>query len=329
MHDLNMELWKLGIPATTQHNEVAPAQHEMAPIYTMCQRGRGPEPADHGDHEAGGHPPRPGVPAPREALRRRQRLRQAQQLVHRHRHRARTCWSPATTPSENLQFLLVLSCIMKAVDDPRRSAAPVRLLTWATSTVWAARRPLPPSSPSSWGTSWRAWWIRSSQRRQPSSCWPPASWTTGVSTIPVLNKDATDRNRTSPFAFTGNKFEFRMVGSSDSIAARQHRPERHCGRGLLRGCRSALEQARRLRRRLHASFIHDIHDPAPADHLQRGRLLRRVGGRGCPPRPAQHQDALVDAVPALTKPRCQSQLFDEVRHLSPRRSWRPVRTVHV
>ena len=115
MKDLNIELWKLGITATTQHNEVAPAQHEMAPHLLRGQCGRGPEPAGHGNHEAGGHPSRSGV------------------LLHEKPYAGvngsgkHNNWSistdlgenlmdPGDDPQNNLQFQLVLACILKAVD---------------------------------------------------------------------------------------------------------------------------------------------------------------------------------------------------------------------
>ena len=246
MKDLNSELWKLGITATTQHNEVAPAQHELAPIFSMANVA-----VDHNQltmETMKQVATRHGLVCllHEKPYRRRQRLRQAQQLVHRHRHWARTCWIPATIPSENLQFLLVLACIMKAVDDITpiccaSSAADVGNDHRLGAQRGAARHhlhlPGRPAGRRGADTSYSGDATGAgTERQQPGH---PASPPCLCST-----KDATDRNRTSPFAFTGNKFEFRMVGSTDSIADRQHHAERHRGRGLLRGRRRAGEGRR-------------------------------------------------------------------------------------
>ena len=216
MRDLNLELWKLGIPATTQHNEVAPAQHELASIYTTCN-----------------------VAVDQNQLTMETMKRVATKhglvcLLHekpfagvngsgKHNN-----WSIATdtgenlldpgeTPNENLQFLLVLSCIMQAVDDH------ADLLRNAAANVGNDERlgadEAPPAIISIFLGSQLDDLVDQICTHGSAAASIAAGWLdAGVSTLPVIMKDATDRNRTSPFAFTGNKFEFRAVGSSDSIA---------------------------------------------------------------------------------------------------------------
>ncbi|MBR6414052.1 MAG: glutamine synthetase III [Oscillospiraceae bacterium] len=216
MRDLNLELWKLGIPATTQHNEVAPAQHELASIYTTCN-----------------------VAVDQNQLTMETMKRVATKhglvcLLHekpfagvngsgKHNN-----WSistdtgenlldPGETPNENLQFLLVLSCIMQAVDDH------ADLLRNAAANVGNDERlgadEAPPAIISIFLGSQLDDLVDQICTHGSAAASIAAGWLdAGVSTLPVIMKDATDRNRTSPFAFTGNKFEFRAVGSSDSIA---------------------------------------------------------------------------------------------------------------
>ena len=124
---------------------------------------------------------------------------------------------PGKTPNDNLQFLLVLSCIIKAVD---RHAD---LLRMSTACVGNDHRlganEAPPAIVSIFlGNQLEDVVEQIVKNGTAAGCIAGGQLDTGVSTLPVLNKDATDRNRTSPFAFTGNKFEFRMVGSSDCIA---------------------------------------------------------------------------------------------------------------
>ena len=216
MHDLNLELWKMGITATTQHNEVAPAQHELAPIYCACN-----------------------VAVDQNQLTMETMKRVATKhglvcLLHekpfagvngsgKHNN-----WSistdqgdnlldPGETPNDNLQFLLVLACIMKAVDEH------AALLRQTAANVGNDERlgadEAPPAIVSIFlGNQLDDVVEQIIRHGSARECLESGKLSTGVSTLPVLNKDATDRNRTSPFAFTGNKFEFRMVGSSDSIA---------------------------------------------------------------------------------------------------------------
>ena len=216
MSDLNQELWKLGIPAVTQHNEVAPAQHEMAPIYTMCNLA-----VDQNQLTM-------------ETMKRVATRHGLVCLLHekpfagvngsgKHNN-----WSigtdtgenlldPGDTPHENLQFLLVLSCIMKAVD------VHADLLRQSASCVGNEHRlggqEAPPAIISIFlGDQLESVVEQIVSNADSIKLLATGKLDSGVSTVPVLNRDATDRNRTTPFAFTGNKFEFRMVGSSDSIA---------------------------------------------------------------------------------------------------------------
>ncbi len=116
MKELDEELWKLGVLSKTKHNEVAPGQHEMAPIYTDANTASDQNSARHGDDEKGRRAPWPCVPAARKALRRRQRLGQARQLVALDRH-GQNLFSPGKTPSQNALFLLLLAAFIKGVDE--------------------------------------------------------------------------------------------------------------------------------------------------------------------------------------------------------------------
>ena len=216
MQDLNVELWKLGIPATTQHNEVAPAQHEMAPIFTTAN-----------------------VAVDQNQLSMETMKRVATKhglvcLLHekpyagvngsgKHNNwsigtdTGKNLFDPGDKPEENLQFLLILACILKAVDNH------ADLLRAAASDVGNEHRlganEAPPAIISVFlGDQLEAIVDEIVNGSMAARHLEGGQLDTGVSTVPVFNKDATDRNRTSPFAFTGNKFEFRMVGSSDSIA---------------------------------------------------------------------------------------------------------------
>ena len=216
MADLNQELWKLGIPATTQHNEVAPAQHEMAPIYTMCNL---------------------AVDQNQLAMETMKRVATRHGLVcllHEKPYAGvngsgkHDNWSlttnlgenlldPGDTPNENLQFLLVLSCIIKAVD---RHAD---LLRCSASNPGNEHRLGAQEAPPAIISIFLGDQLDSVVDQIVSNADSVQLLATtklyfGVPTVPLIKKDATDRNRTSPVAFTGNKFEFRMVGSSDSIA---------------------------------------------------------------------------------------------------------------
>jgi len=215
MKDLNVELWKLGITATTQHNEVAPAQHEMAPIFCIANV---------------------AVDQNQLAMETMKRVATRHGLVcllhekpyagvngsGKHNNWSIGCdtgenlLDPGDDPQNNLQFQLVLACILKAVDTH------ADLLRQSASNVGNDHRlgaqEAPPAIISIFLGDQLDEMVHSIVDGASSSGTCAGSLDSGVSTVPVLTKDATDRNRTSPFAFTGNKFEFRMVGSSDSIA---------------------------------------------------------------------------------------------------------------
>ena len=196
MSDLNQELWKLGIPAVTQHNEVAPAQHEMAPIYTMCNL---------------------AVDQNQLTMETMKRVATRHGLVCLLHEKPFAGVNGSGKHTENLQFLLVLSCIMQAVD------VHADLLRQSASCVGNEHRlggqEAPPAIISIFlGDQLESVVEQIVSNADSIKLLATGKLDSGVSTVPVLNRDATDRNRTTPFAFTGNKFEFRMVGSSDSIA---------------------------------------------------------------------------------------------------------------
>lgn len=216
MKDLNEELWKLGVTAKTQHNEVAPAQHELAPIYETANIA-----VDHNQLVM-------------ETMKRVAVKHGMRCLLHEKPYAGvngsgkHDNWSittdngvnllePGDTPNENIQFLLVLACIMKAVD------IHADLLRQSASDVGNDHRlganEAPPAIISMFlGEQLEDVVKQLVETGIADSVKHGGKLETGVSTLPDLQKDATDRNRTSPFAFTGNKFEFRMVGSADSIA---------------------------------------------------------------------------------------------------------------
>ena len=215
MADLNEELWKLGVLAKTEHNEVAPAQHELAPIYSTTNIA-----TDHNQLT----------------------MEIMQKVASRHglvcllhekpfagvngsgKHNN---WSMATdkgvnlltpgeTPHENAQFLLFLCAVLKAVDDYQD------LLRIAVATAGNDHRlganEAPPAVLSVFLGDELTAVLEAIENDKPYSGKKKTQLKLGVDVLPLFQKDTTDRNRTSPFAFTGNKFEFRMLGSSNSIA---------------------------------------------------------------------------------------------------------------
>ncbi len=217
MKDLNEELWKLGVTAKTQHNEVAPAQHELAPIYESA-------------NIAGDHNQLVMETMKRVALRHGMTcLLHEKPFAGVNGSGKHDNWSlctdnginlldPGVTPNENIQFLLVLACIMRAVD------IHADLLRQSASDVGNDHRLGADEAPPAIISMFLGDQLEDVVRQLVTTGVATESkeggkLMTGVSTLPDLDKDATDRNRTSPFAFTGNKFEFRMVGSADSITA--------------------------------------------------------------------------------------------------------------
>ena len=217
MKEVNEELWKLGVAAKTQHNEAAPAQHELVPIYAQCNVA-----VDHNQLV----------------------METLKQVAYRHglhcilhekpfagvngsgKHNN---WSlitddginlfdPGKKPHENLQFLLMLACILRAVD------VHAELLRESAADVGNDRRlgahEAPPAIISVYlGAQLEDVLSQMVMNGAATHSLKGKSLGTGVRTLPDFAKDAMDRNRTAPIAFTGNKFEFRMVGSRDSVAS--------------------------------------------------------------------------------------------------------------
>ncbi|MEE0692240.1 MAG: glutamine synthetase III [Lachnospiraceae bacterium] len=217
MKDVNEELWRLGVSAKTQHNEAAPAQHELAPIYAQANVA-----VDHNQIIM-------------RTLKRVASAHGMKCLLHekpfagvngsgKHNNWSLTTddginlLEPGKTPHENVQFLFVLTCILKAVDRHadllRESAAD----PGNDHRLGAAEAP-PAIISVFLGEQLEDVLAQLIRTGTATHSIKGGVLETGVKTLPNLAKDATDRNRTSPFAFTGNKFEFRMVGSRDSIAA--------------------------------------------------------------------------------------------------------------
>ncbi len=215
MEELNEELWKLGILAKTEHNEVAPAQHELAPIYTTTNIA-----TDHNQLTM-------------EIMQKVAAKHGLVCLLHekpfagvngsgKHNNwslatdRGVNLLSPGETPYENAQFLLFLCAVIKAVDDYQD------LLRLSVATAGNDHRlganEAPPAVISIFlGEELNAV-LEAIESGTPYAGTEKTQMKLGVDVLPKFNRDTTDRNRTSPFAFTGNKFEFRMLGSSNSIA---------------------------------------------------------------------------------------------------------------
>ncbi len=215
MEDLNNELWKLGILAKTQHNEVAPAQHELAPIYTTTNVA-----TDHNQLTM-------------EIMQKVAARHGLVCLLHekpfagvngsgKHNNWSISTdtginlLSPGETPYENAQFLLFLCAVIKAVDDYQD------LLRISVATAGNDHRlganEAPPAVVSIFlGDELNAI-LEAIETGAPYNASEKTQMKLGVNVLPRFTRDTTDRNRTSPFAFTGNKFEFRMLGSSNSIA---------------------------------------------------------------------------------------------------------------
>ncbi len=215
MHDLNLDLWKLGVLAKTQHNEVAPGQFELAPIFGTTNIA-----ADHNQlvmdsmkkvalrhgmvcllHEK----PFAGVNGSGKHNNWSMSTDDGRNLL-----------DPGNTPHENLQFLTIICAVIKAVDDY------AELLRVSASNAGNDHRlganEAPPAIISIFLGDQLTDIFAQLQNGGLNRSLQGEKLASGVSTLPAFSKDSTDRNRTSPFAFTGNKFEFRMVASSQSIS---------------------------------------------------------------------------------------------------------------
>ena len=235
MLEVELELAKLGVPIKTRHNEVAPgAVRGRADLRELQPRLRPPAPDDAGAPERRAQL-RPRLPAAREAVRRRQRLGQAQQLVDGHRRRARTCSSPATRRTRTRSSCSSAPRSSRRSTSTRRCCAR-RSPTSARTTAWAPTRRRRRSSRSSSAPSSRRRSTRSS-RAAPTAAPTPSTLGLGTPVLPPLPMHGGDRNRTSPFAFTGNKFEFRALGLEHVAGLRQHGAQHDRRRGDRRAGR--------------------------------------------------------------------------------------------
>lgn len=215
MNDLNEELWKLGISAKTEHNEVAPAQHELAPVFSTTNIA-----VDHNQLTM-------------EIIQRVAKQHDLVALLHEKPFEGingsgkHNNWSistdtginllePGDTPYENAQFLLFLTAIIKAVDEHQD------LLRLAVATAGNDHRlganEAPPAIISIFLGDELTAILESIENDTPYDTIGKELMKIGADVLPKFTKDTTDRNRTSPFAFTGNKFEFRMPGSALSVA---------------------------------------------------------------------------------------------------------------
>lgn len=215
MEDLDTELWKLGVLAKTEHNEVAPAQHELAPVFTTTNIA-----TDHNQLTM-------------ELMQRIAKKHGLVCLLHekpfagmngsgKHNNwsistnTGKNLLDPGDTPHENAQFLLFLCAVLKAVDDYQD------LLRISVASAGNDHRlganEAPPAIVSVFLGTELTEILEAIEKDEQYGTKEKELWKVGVHTLPRFQKDATDRNRTSPFAFTGNKFEFRMLGSSDSIS---------------------------------------------------------------------------------------------------------------
>ncbi len=295
MKEVNEECWKLGVAAKTQHNEVAPAQHELAPIYAPVNIA-----ADHNQIM----------------------MRILKKVASRHGMRCllhekpfaglngsgkHNNWSlttddginlldPGKTPHENIQFLLVLTCILKAVDIHadllRESAADVG------NDHRLGGNEAPPAVISVFlGEQLEDVLEQLISTGTATHSKKGSKLETGVKTLPDFMKDATDRNRTSPFAFTGNKFEFRMVGARDSISSCNVVLNTITAQAFKEAC-DRLEAA--------PDFSLAVHDLIKEYATEHQRIVFNGNGyapeweeeakrRGLPNLPS-----MVDAIPALT-----------------------------
>ncbi len=256
MSELNEELWKLGILAKTQHNEVAPAQHELAPIYSTTNIA-----TDHNQLTM-------------EIMQKVAARHGLVCLLHekpfagvngsgKHNN-----WSictdtgvnlltPGETPYENAQFLLFLCAVIKAVDDYQD------LLRISVATAGNDHRlganEAPPAVVSIFLGDELSAILEAIETDTPYSAAEKTQMKLGVDVLPKFTRDTTDRNRTSPFAFTGNKFEFRMLGSSNSIACANIMLNSAVAESL-RIYADRLEQAEDFQAALHEMIKKTIHD---------------------------------------------------------------------
>ena len=294
MKDVNEELWKMGVTAKTQHNEVAPAQHELAPIYAKANVA-----VDHNQIVM-------------QTLKRIASEHGMKCLLHekpfagvngsgKHNNWSLTTddgknlLDPGKTPHENIQFLLVLTCILKAVDEHaallRESAAD------PGNDHRLGANEAPPAIISVFlGEQLEDVLEQLITTGEATHSLNTGKLQTGVRTLPDLAKDTSDRNRTSPFAFTGNKFEFRMVGSRDSVAASNIVLNTIVADAFAQAC-DILEKAEDFEK-----AVHDLIKQYATEHYRivfngngyADEWLQEAARRGLP-----NIRSMVDAIPAL------------------------------
>ncbi|MCD8249042.1 MAG: glutamine synthetase type III, partial [Lachnospiraceae bacterium] len=311
MCQVNEELWKMGVPAKTQHNEVAPAQHELAPIYAEANVA-----ADHNQIMM-------------QTLKRVAAQQGLVCLLHekpfasvngsgKHNNWSLTTddginlFDPGKRPHENRQFLLILACILKAVDTHadllRESAANVG------NDLRLGVHEAPPAIISVFlGEQLDDVIDQILSTGDATHSLKSHHLHTGVKTLPDFMKDATDRNRTSPFAFTGNKFEFRMVGSRDSIAHSTVVMNTIAAEAFADAC-DVLEKADDFEAALHDLLIQYFSEHRKIVFSGNGyseEWVAEAARRGLPNLPS-----MVDAIPALVTEKSISMferfhVFDE------------------
>ena len=307
MRDVDEVLWKLGVPAKTEHNEVAPAQHELACIYEKANVA-----VDHNQIVM-------------QTLKRVATRHGLRCLLHekpfdgvngsgKHNN-----WSlvtddginlfdPGRTPHENIQFLLVLACVMKAVDTH------ADLLRLSAADVGNERRLGADEAPPAVISIFIGEQLEDVLDQLMNTGYAEHSkqggiLRTGVATLEDLSKDATDRNRTSPFAFTGNKFEFRMVGSRDSVADANTVLNTILADAFSEAC-DVLERASDLE-----SAVHDLIRSYVTEHR---RIIFNGNGYSKEWEEEAHRRGLpdirsmVDAIPALESEKAV-RLFEKYR----------------
>ena len=268
MEDLNTELWKLGILAKTEHNEVAPAQHELAPIFSTTNVA-----TDNNQLTM-------------EIMQKVARKHGLVCLLHekpfagvngsgKHNNWSMATdtginlLSPGDTPYENAQFLLFLCAVIQAVDDYQD------LLRLSVATAGNDHRlganEAPPAIISVFLGDELTEILEAIKNDTPYQGTEKVTMKLGVSSLPKFRRDTTDRNRTSPFAFTGNKFEFRSLGSSNSIAC--------CNMMLNAAVAESLKQyADRLE--TSSDFESDLHDLIQETIRKHERILFNGNGYG-------------------------------------------------
>ena len=310
MQEVNRQLWKLGVPAAVQHNEVAPAQHELACVYTVANVAvdQNQLVMETMKRVAGRH----GLVC----------LLHEKPFAGVNGSGKHNNWSlggekignlldPGPEPGQNLQFQLILACILRAVD---RHADLLRLSAGNPGNdLRLGGQEAPPAVISVYLGDHLDAVVRGILSGDGKVKTDTQTMNTGISAVPPFQKDTTDRNRTSPFAFTGNKFEFRMVGASDSVALAntilntivaeslcQAADELENSSDLQRACKTWILNALRCHERI----------------LFRGNGYSREWAEEAARRGLPNLPGMVDAVPALLTERAMT-LFTRFAVFSP------------